>query len=126
MAQGFVNLGNLIPGERYSFTTKDFPGGRSQGTFDRVSFNPGMNNQFFFSNVLEPNGPAGNVNYGNPHDYPRKIIHLPLEGAPPPQPPRTDDGELVPQPSGRGVRSRKTKRRRHRKSKRTRKSRRRR
>ncbi len=29
MSQGFVNLGNLIPGERYSFKTKDIPGGRS-------------------------------------------------------------------------------------------------
>ena len=52
MSKGFVNLANLIPGERYSFTTNDFPGGRLQGTFDRAIHNPGMVKQYFFSNVL--------------------------------------------------------------------------
>jgi hypothetical protein len=123
MSQGFVNLGNLIQGERYSFTTKDIPGGRSQGTFDRAILNPGMDNQYFFTNVLEPNGPAGNVNYARPDDYPRNIIHLPLYGTPPilpPQPSRPDDGDLLPQPPGRGGKSRKSNRRRNRKSKRRR------
>jgi len=120
MSQGFINLGNLIQGERYSFTTKDIPGGRSQGTFDRAILNPGMDNQYFFTNVLEPNGPAGNVNYARPDDYPRNIIHLPLYGAPPILPPRPDDGDLLPQPPGRGGKSRKTKRRRNKKSKRRR------
>uniref|UniRef100_A0A6C0II28 Uncharacterized protein n=1 Tax=viral metagenome TaxID=1070528 RepID=A0A6C0II28_9ZZZZ len=123
MSQGFVNLGNLIPGERYSFTTKDVPGGRAQGTFDRAILKPGMDNQYFFTNVLEPNGPAGNVNYTRPNDYPRNIIHLPLYGEPqilPSKPSQPDDEDLLPQPLGRGDKSRKTKRRRNRKSKRRR------
>ncbi len=132
MSQGFVNLENLIQGERYSFSTQDIPGGRSQGTFYRAIVNPGMANQYFFTNVLEPNGPAGDVNYARPDDYPRNIIHLPLYGAPPilpPQPYRPDDGDIVPQPPGRGGKSRKSKRRsnnRKSKSRRNRKSKRRR
>jgi hypothetical protein len=124
MDQGFVNLGNLIPGERYSFTTQQFPNVRSQGTFDRVIVNPGMDNQYLFLNVLEPNGSVANIaNYANLNDYPRNIISLVPAGAPP-HPPARD--RPAGAPHGGGSKSRKTKRRRHRKSKRTRKSKRRR
>ena len=47
MSQGFINLEKLIQGERYSFSTQDIPGGRSQGTFDRAIVKPGMVNQYF-------------------------------------------------------------------------------
>jgi hypothetical protein len=124
MAEEFINLGNLIPGERYSFTTQLFPGGRVQGIFVRIVENHVEDDRYFFSNVVTPNGPAGNFTFDNPYGYPRNIIHLPLDGAPPtltPQPLGPDEGDVPPKPPSRGGKSRKTKRR-SRKSKRTRKS----
>jgi hypothetical protein len=119
MTKHFVDLEHLIPGERYSFTDKDFPGARSQGIFDRVIDIPNKSKQYFFLNVLEPSGPAGSINYSDPNNYPGNIIHLPLDGATPPQPPQLDDGDISPQPTARG-KSRKSKRTKQ--TKRTRKS----
>ena len=122
MAQEFVNLENLIPGEWYSFTTQLFPNVRIQGIFYReVVVNHVEDTQYFFSNVLTPHEVKGIINFANPYSYPRNIIHLSRDGAPPilpPQPLDPDYGALPPQPPSRGGKSRKTKKRRNRKSKR--------
>ena len=126
MSQEFINLQNLIPGGRYSFTTTLFPG-RVEGTFDRVTHRTGQDNQYIFSHIVttHPHQVIPRVNFGMPQSYPRNITDLTPAGAPPlihQQPP----AGAPPDARGKSRKSKRTKRtrkskRRHRKSKRTRK-----
>jgi hypothetical protein len=128
MSQGFVNLENLIPGERYSFEAPNQGPGRVQGTFDKAIVNP-VNNatQYMFSDMLNQKGVSiGRTNFGYPPTYPRNIIHLPNDGTQPtlPQQSTPPDYDILPPhppPGGRGGKSRKnrkSKRHRNKKSKR--------
>jgi len=140
----FVDLGNLIKGERYSFIAPQFPFSRSEGTFNMVtSLNNGVN-KYTFSNVItyvpdpKPNDPNNMrkeiykiYRFISPEEYPQNIIHLPLPSptlSPTPfvqtQMWEPDDEDISPQPTSRGGKTRKSKRtRRSRKSKRTKRSR---
>ncbi len=128
MSQGFVDLANLIPGERYSFEAPNEGPGRVQGTFDKVIVYPGINApQYMFVDFLNQKGVSISMyTFGNPLKYPRNIIHLPNDGTQPtlPQQPTPPDYDVLPPhppPGGRGGKSRKnrkSKRRRNKKSKR--------
>jgi hypothetical protein len=128
-----VDLENLKPGTRYSFTIIDEPDTIVEGTFNRViPAGNGKPAQYFFSNIVEyrpdpkPNNPnnkqkfkLGLVNYSTPDYYPQNIrVHV-FNELP---------GDLNQMINAYGVKSKKNRKskRRNRKSKKNRKSRRRR
>jgi hypothetical protein len=83
-----VDLANLKPGVKYSFTSNRFPGAILEGTFERFYVIPGTNNMYKFFNVAgyvpDPNNPNnmrkeikginGKVIFANQDNYPENIF----------------------------------------------------
>ena len=124
-----VELADLKPGQRYSFTENDNPDIIVEGTFDRFIPPSHENNaQYFFSNVLEyrpdpkPNNPNNkkifksmSKHFANPDDYPQNISVYTSPKLP---------GELNEMINAYGIKSKKNRKskRRNRKSNKNRKS----
>lgn len=120
-----VELADLKPGQRYSFTENDNPDIIVEGTFDRFIPPSHENNaQYFFSNILEyrpdpkPNNPnnkkifkSRSMRISNPDDYPQNIRVYTFNQLP---------GDLNQMINAYGVKSKKNKKLR--KSKKNRKS----
>ena len=115
-----VDLANLQPGVRYTFTEPDNPGYIYEGTFTEVIAPSPANNgnaQYLFSNIYKYTTQgrlitkSRMINYASPNDYPRDIFVYDLPKLP---------NELNQYIRSFGGKSRKTKSRRNRKSKRRR------
>lgn len=116
-----VDLANLQPGVRYTFTEPDNPGYIYEGTFTQVIAPSPANNgnaQYLFSNIYKYTTQgrlieqlSGINNFSRPNDYPRDIFVYDLPKLP------NDLNQYI---RSFGGKSRKTKSRRNRKSKRRR------
>lgn len=73
-----VELKDLIPGKRYSFTSDVAPGRLYKGTFKQVIGPYGSRDRVSQYMFTQDNGAL--INFTNPDYYPRNISELPSQG----------------------------------------------